>query len=57
MFLSEDSGQTWSQSQKLLSSDGASNDNFGSGLSLSGNILVVGANLDDDKGIDSGAKQ
>jgi MYXO-CTERM domain-containing protein len=34
---------TWTQQQKLLASDAATNDRFGSSVALSGNIALVGA--------------
>jgi hypothetical protein len=43
------SGSTWTQQQKLLASDGASNDNFGYSVALSGdgNTALIGAPFDD----------
>ena len=42
---------------KLLASDGATNDRFGYSVSISGdgNTVIVGAQYDDDKGINSGS--
>jgi len=40
---------------KLTASDGAAEDYFGAGVSISGNYAIVGAPLDDDKGSYSGA--
>jgi len=37
------SGGTWSQAQKLLSSDGGANDRFGTGLAMSGTTALIGA--------------
>ena len=48
-------GTTWIEHQKIVSSDGAANDNFGRPVSLSGNHLVIGASGDDDNGSDSGS--
>ncbi|MEK6675279.1 MAG: hypothetical protein AABZ47_06440, partial [Planctomycetota bacterium] len=45
----------WSQEQKLLGSDGAAGDEFGNSVSISGNVAVVGANVDDDNGTHSGS--
>jgi len=39
------SGATWTQQTKLTASDGASGDNFGSAVSISGNDVAVGALL------------
>ena len=41
------SGSDWSLEKKLIPSDGASSDQFGTSVSISGNTLVVGANGDD----------
>ena len=43
------------QNAKLLASDGASNDQFGRIVGISGNQIVVGASGDDDKGSNSGS--
>ncbi len=45
----------WGQVAKLKASDGAGEDKFGCSVSLSGDLAVVGAHLDDDNGLDSGA--
>jgi hypothetical protein len=45
----------WGQVKKLLSSDGGASDYFGYSISLSGNIVLVGAWGDDDIAADSGA--
>lgn len=37
------SGDTWVQQAKLLASDGATNDNFGSTVAISGETVVIGA--------------
>ncbi|WP_081722159.1 FG-GAP repeat protein [Geminisphaera colitermitum] len=46
---------TVNQDVKLLASDGATMDWFGSSVSLSADNALVGAVLDDDKGFDSGS--
>jgi hypothetical protein len=48
-------GETWVEEDKLLASDGAANDRFGSSVSISGDVALVGAYLDDDNGGDSGS--
>jgi hypothetical protein len=48
-------GSSWVQEQKLLPSDGASQDKFGEFVSVSGNVVVVGAWGDDDNGAQSGS--
>lgn len=46
------SGTTWTQQVKLLASDGAKLDNFGSGVAISGNTAIVGSlNADIGSGI------
>jgi len=65
-FLDDDNGtdsgsayvfdiSTGNQLFKLLPSDGAIFDNFGSSVALSGNLAVVGARGDDDNGFCSGS--
>ena len=49
------SGGVWTEQAKLLASDGASNDSFGSAIALSGSTAIVSAPGDDDKGIGSGS--
>jgi len=48
-------GGTWTEEQKLAAGDAAAGDNFGRSISVSGDALVVGANLDDDGGSGSGS--
>ncbi len=48
-------GTGWIQQQKILASDGASYDTFGNGVALSDSYAVVGAQLDDDRGLNSGS--
>lgn len=43
------------ETAKLTASDGASGDQFGSSVSISGDTLVVGAHGDDDSGDNSGS--
>ena len=45
----------WGFVKKLTAFDGVAGDQFGSGLSLSGDLALVGAGLKDDQGLDSGA--
>ena len=56
IFLSfDDDGSVWSEVQKLLPSDGAGQDTFGSSVSVYAGILAVGSSLhDSEHGIDSG---
>ncbi len=43
------SGASWSEQQKIMASDGESWDQFGSSVSISGGIAVVGTPNDDDR--------
>ena len=56
VFTSTDP-RTWTQTAKLLPSDGAAGDRFGCALSISndGSIVAVGAYGDGDKGTNSGS--
>ena len=48
-------GEQWIEEAKLIASDGASADEFGSSVAISGNIVVVGAYDDNNEsGIDAG---
>jgi hypothetical protein len=46
-YLFTRSGTTWTNQQKILASDGAASDHFGNSISISGDSVVAGANLDD----------
>ncbi len=48
-------GSNWVEGPKLLASDGAAGDNFGQSVSISGDVALVGAEGDDDKGDWSGS--
>ena len=45
----------FSQISKLVAADPATGDLFGAGIAISGDLAIVGALLDDDKGQDSGS--
>ena len=45
----------WTERAKLTAPDGAQNDLFGAFVALSGNMALVGAIFDDDRGADSGS--
>jgi FG-GAP repeat len=49
------SGTTWTEEDKLAATDGAMDDHFGESVAVSGDTVVVGARLDDDKGESSGS--
>ena len=53
-YIFERSGTNWSEKAKLLASDGAAGDRFGS-VSVSGDYAIVGARHDDDNGSNSGS--
>lgn len=56
MFERNNSGaDNWGQLKKILSSDSAAEDQFGWGVAIKGDILVVGSPYDDDDGNSSGA--
>lgn len=48
-------GTEWLQEQKLKASDSGAGDNFGRHVSVSGNVIAVGAWMDDDLVSNSGA--
>ncbi len=48
-------GTSWTEEQTLTASDGAPHDGFGSGVSISGDVAVVGAWENDDVGANSGS--
>jgi len=49
------SGTSWSQQAKLTAADGAAADQFGISVAVSGDTALVGANLADARGLDSGS--
>ena len=55
MFEKDDSTGVWYETVKLIASDGARYDRFGTSVSVSGNVALVGGYLDDDKGGNSGS--
>ncbi|MEW6742783.1 MAG: hypothetical protein AB1486_08485 [Planctomycetota bacterium] len=47
---------SWVQVQKLVANDAAAEDEFGTAVAIDGNVIVVGAPLDDNaRGLDAGA--
>jgi len=48
-------GAKWSQQAKIKASDGAAGDVFGISVALSGNTILVGADLNDEKVLNAGA--
>jgi hypothetical protein len=55
LFYRTSSNANFNFHTKLLASDGAGLDYFGTGVDISGNVAVVGSYKDDDRGTDSGA--
>jgi hypothetical protein len=56
IYMLNSTSNTWGEEQKIVASDGAAGDWFGSSVGMSENgYLVVGAPYDGDKGVDSGA--
>ena len=54
-YVFREQGGVWIEEQKLIGSDIGSGDWFGRTLSIDGELIVVGANLHNDAGSDSGA--
>ena len=54
-YIFERVAGTWTQQQKLLASDGQAGDLFGAEVSISGDDAIIGAQRDDDNGINSGS--
>ncbi len=48
-------GNTWGQQTKLTASDAAAGDQFGYSVAISGEVVIVGAERDDDAGGSSGS--
>ncbi len=54
-LISRFGGGNWQEEQKLVASDGMSDDDFGRSVAIEGDIAVVGAPLTDDNGTNSGS--
>jgi hypothetical protein len=54
-YIFKRSGNTWTEQDKLLASDGAKYDGFGRSVSIDGEYAIVGAPGDDDNGETSGS--
>jgi len=48
-------GSTWNQEQRLAAGDGQPKDEFGNYVAMDGDVIAVGAWLDDDGGTDAGS--
>jgi hypothetical protein len=55
VYVFERNGRTWTESAKLIASNGTLGDQFGHSIAVDGNDLVVSARFDDDCGGDAGA--
>lgn len=55
VYVFRKTGPTWSQEQKLTASDEATDDHFGYSVSVSGDVIVIGAYQNDDGGTNSGS--
>ncbi len=55
LFRLDADTSTWIEKQKLLASDREVGDHFGISVEISGDVAVIGANLDDDNGANSGS--
>jgi len=54
MFEGDETGM-WNQVAKLTALDAEANDRFGHSVALSGNLALIGANMDDDFRVNSGS--
>lgn len=54
-YVFRSDGLNWVFKQKLLADDGEAGDHFAVSVSVRGNVILVGADRDDDNGPDSGA--
>jgi len=54
-YVFERSGSVWSQERKLTAGDADAGAKFGCAVSLDGNLALVGAESDDDLGVQSGS--
>jgi hypothetical protein len=55
VYIFKNNGQSWIEDQKLTTLDSASEDLFGSCVSIDGNNIIIGAENDDDNEEDSGS--
>jgi hypothetical protein len=54
-YIFKRDGEIWTEQAKLTASDGAYGDNFGTSVSIDGDIASIGAPGDDDQGSNSGS--
>ena len=55
VYVFSRTGKSWHQQAKLTASDGAAGDVFGISVAMSGNTMIVGADLNDEKALNAGA--
>ena len=55
VFEKDESTGNWNEIEKIRASDAGDSDNFGDSVSVSGDVFIVGAQHDDDKGESSGS--
>jgi hypothetical protein len=55
VYIFTRTGTTWTEDAKLVTSDGAPDDQFGYCIDISEDTAIIGANCDDDNGFDSGS--
>ncbi len=55
VYIFRHNGLNWTQEARLVASDGAPDDYFGSSVSISGHYVIVGSTSDDDMGTSSGS--
>lgn len=48
-------GTTWTQQKKIVPTDGAAGDLFGESVAIDGDLVIIGAREDDDRGTNSGS--
>lgn len=49
------SGGEWVEEKKLMDANSNPGDNFGNAVAIDGNLFVIGADLDDDNGFNTGS--
>jgi hypothetical protein len=54
-YVFRNKGVSWIEETKFLAPDGEANDNFGRSVSVSGDVVLIGADMDDDMGNQSGS--
>jgi hypothetical protein len=54
-YVFKRTGEAWTQQTHLKASDGTAGDAFGISVAVSAQTVIVGADMDDDKGLDSGS--